>query len=273
MHPALLAIGTTTLCPEAGHNPHIEVSVLTTGWIHTSANRISADGKHEPMQIPMLVGHIQHPDGDVYIDAGLGNTSRTGSFPRFPLSADGTSIPPGWTLAEQADAAPKTVLMTHLHYDHTGGLMDLTHATEVWVSDEEWATAQTSNIAFPKRKMENAVRWKPIQFEPGMTTQRLGQPAIDVKGDGSIWYLSTPGHTPGSASVLVHAQDAAWLFVGDIAWVDAHLDGQKRPKWVSVLVDGRPRQHSAALDWARTLAQNCPSLKVVAGHEPRWAQP
>ena len=138
------------------------------------------------MPIPMLVGHIAHPDGDVYVDAGLGNTSRTGEFPRFPLSADGSSIPPGSTLSEQAKTAPETILMTHLHYDHTGGLMDLTHATEVWVSEQEWATAETSNIAFPRRKMEQAVRWKSVKFDPGMATQRLGRPAIDVKGDGLL---------------------------------------------------------------------------------------
>ena len=273
MHPALLAIGTTALCPEPGPNPDVRVSVLNTGWIETVSTRISHGNHKHPFRIPLLVGHIHHPDGDVYVDAGLGNTTRTDRFPRFPLSTHNATIPSGSTLAEQANTPPTTILMTHLHYDHTGGLLDLTHDTEVWVSSEEWNTARTSNVAFPQARMREAVRWHSVDFGAGSATQRLGRPAIDVKGDGSIWYLSTPGHTPGSASVLVHAHDQPWLFIGDIAWVDEHLDDKNRPKWVSAIVDGRPKQQKDALDWARYLKSNCPSLQIVAGHEPRWAKP
>jgi len=267
----LLAAG-NFLCPGPGINKEVNVSVLHTGWVETNANRVTRGADKATIELPLLVGHIQHPLGDVYIDAGLGNTTREGTFPRFPLSPRNVTIPEGSTIAEQAPSTPRTVLTTHLHYDHTGGLLDLTHDTEVWTTEAEWQSVRTSNVAFPEGRMREAVTWRPVNMEAGQRNERLGRPAIDVHGDGSIWYLSTPGHTPGSASVLVHAADAAWLFIGDIAWVDEHLNGARRPQWVSLLVDGRPRAHKRALQWARSLRQQCPSLEIVAGHEPRWTE-
>jgi hypothetical protein len=70
----------------------------------------------------------------------------------------------------------------------------------------------------------------------------------------------------------VLSEDGPWLFAGDIAWVDAHLKGARRPWLVSLVVDGRPRALKKTAAWLRDLMNRCPKLKVVTGHEPRWAQ-
>ena len=272
MKAEILFAGATLTCPKAGTNAAIEVSVENAGWIETTHSRIIRDGVAEKTEIPLLFGRIRHPNGDVFVDAGLGNTTRTGEYPRFPLSSEGIRLPKGATISEYEGTEPHTVLTTHLHYDHIGGLLDLSKNTTVWTTEKEWESARTSNVAFPEKRMRDTVTWKPVKLEHGYTNQKLGMPAVDVKGDGSIWYLGTPGHTPGSASVLVHAADAAWLFIGDIAWVDEHLQSDTRPKWVSILVDGRPKRHKQALAWARHLHRKCPSLNIVPGHEPRWTR-
>jgi glyoxylase-like metal-dependent hydrolase (beta-lactamase superfamily II) len=266
----LMSLGAGFVCPGPSLGTEVNVSVLNTGWVHTEAQKVSADVKPGKMALPLLVGKIEHPAGNVYVDAGLGKTTRNHTFPRFPLSSKGAEIPPGFALAEQASETPGLVLMTHLHYDHVGGLLDLTQETEVWTTTKEWTSRGTSNVAFPEKQMLSSVRWNVIQLEAGHAQERLGRPAVDVRGDGTIWYLSTPGHTPGAASVLVHASNAAWLFIGDIAWVDAHLESQRRPKWVSIFVDGRPKQQRSALAWARQLRRECPSLQIIPGHEARW---
>jgi N-acyl homoserine lactone hydrolase len=266
----LMSLGSGFVCPGPALHAGVHVSVLNTGWVHTDARKVSANMEKNSMLLPLLVGQIEHPTGNVYVDAGLGDSTRNQQFPRFPLSATNIDIPPGFTLAEQANEPPGIVLMTHLHYDHVGGLLDLSQETEVWTTTREWNSKGTSNVGFPEKQMLTAVRWNPIHLEAGHAQERLGRPAVDVRGDGTIWYLSTPGHTPGAASVLVHATDGAWLFIGDIAWVDAHLENTHRPKWVSVVVDGRPRQQRDALQWARQLHRECPNLQIVAGHETRW---
>ena len=39
--------------------------------------------------------------------------------------------------------------------------------------------------------------------------------AIDILGDGSLWALSTPGHTPGSTAYLALTTAGPVLFTGD----------------------------------------------------------
>ena len=272
MNPSTVALGASLVCPSAGRVPGVKVNVLTAGFVNTDWRMVVNTGDSGPVRLPLLVGHVTHPAGDVYIDAGLGQATREGTFPRFPLNTTNLEVAPGQSLAEQAVTPPKTVLLTHLHYDHIGGLLDLSPATEAWTTLEEWRTARTSNLGFPEGRMQQAVTWKVVDLRAGKADQVMGVPAVDVKGDGTIWYLSTPGHTPGSASVLVLAEDAPWLFIGDTAWVDAHLEGAMRPKGVSTIVDGRPRQHKMSLNWSRLYKKKCPGLKIVSGHEPSWAE-
>jgi N-acyl homoserine lactone hydrolase len=272
MNPATAALGASLVCPGPGLVEGVRVEVLNTGWVTADWRLVLDTGQSGAVKLPVLIGHIRHPDGDVYVDAGLGQTSRDGRYPRFPMISANIEVPPGLALVEQAQAPPATVLLTHLHYDHIGGLLDLDAQTEAWTTLEEWRTARTSNIAFPEARMNAAVKWRIVDLRAGNADQILGVPAHDVKGDGSIWYLSTPGHTPGAAAVLVLAEDAPWLFIGDTAWVDDHLGTGMRPRGVSIVVDGRPKEHKESLKWARLYKKKCPGLNVVAGHEPRWAE-
>lgn len=118
------------------------------------------------------------------------------------------------------------------------------------------------------RALEDGPRWVITDFAPGASARVLGRPAVDVMGDGTIWYLSTPGHTPGATAVLVRARDQAWLFVGDTAWVDEHLVDARRPWIVGVLFDANRRQLRESLEWARWIHAQCPAVAIVAGHEP-----
>lgn len=263
--------GVGLICPNPSGLDGLNVEVLNTGWTETDWNRVDPKEPQGPLLLPFLVGKIDHPNGLALVDSGLGVETREGRYPKFILKADKHDVPPGKTAVEQLGGLPDIVLMTHLHYDHVSGLLDMTPEVEVWTTLEEWRTARTSNMLFPSRKMEAAVTWRPIDLVDGKANRRLGVPAVDVFGDETVWYLGTPGHTPGAASVLVRAEDEVWLFVGDIGWIDRHLVDRRRPSWVSVVVDGRPRRLQKSLKWARAIKEKCPTMRVVTGHEPRWA--
>lgn len=262
--PVLLA------CPAATPNPAVQVEIVTTAYVHDDWRRVVDDGTTGPISMPALVGILRHPDATVLVDAGLGLTTRDGSYPGFPISALGElEVPDGAAIVERLDQPPDLVLMTHLHYDHVGGLLDMP-GTTVWTTDADWRAFAHGAVGFPRR-MKRGLDWKHVSMAPGDATHVLGQPAIDVLGDGSIWYLSLPGHTPGAAAVLVQAEDGPWLFVGDTAWVRKHLEGARRPWLTRTVIDSSIRGVAESLEWARWLHANCPDLRVVPGHEPSLA--
>ncbi|MFZ5480746.1 MAG: MBL fold metallo-hydrolase [Myxococcota bacterium] len=255
-------------CPATLATSRVTVEVAVTATLASDWKDVVNDGREGPVDLPLLVGLVRHPAGVVAVDAGLGQTTRDGTFPTFPLKAFGAmTVVEGGTLKERV-GMPLRVLLTHPHYDHVGGLFDLP-GVEVWTPREDAAAYFPGNVHWP-RSLREAVNWHVVDFGPGVASRVLGRPAIDVMGDGTVWYLHTPGHTPGAASVLVLAQDGPWLFVGDTAWVDDHLKDTRRPFASALLVDADKPYLKESLTWARWIAAHCPDVKVVAGHEPKW---
>jgi N-acyl homoserine lactone hydrolase len=47
----------------------------------------------------------------------------------------------------------------------------------------------------------------------------------DVFGDGSVTLVSTPGHTPGSQSLLVHLKNSGFIILsGDVVHLEANFE-------------------------------------------------
>jgi glyoxylase-like metal-dependent hydrolase (beta-lactamase superfamily II) len=183
--------------------------------------------------------------------------------------AGDNQIPDGAPLSERLPRPPDLFLMTHLHWDHVSGLLDFSRPRAmIW--DAEWDEYGGGKAMFGA-ELREGVDWVVVSNAGGGARQVLGQPAIDLYGDGKIWYLQLHGHTPGAAAVLVQGIDGPYLFVGDTAWVDRHLEDTRRPPLTRAVVDARKRQARQSLDWARWYQAHCPELKIITGHDPKWA--
>jgi N-acyl homoserine lactone hydrolase len=110
--------------------------------------------------------------------------------------------------------------------------------------------------------------WVPI------TPQTVQDPSIapfthahDVMGDGSLLLLPTPGHTPGSMSLLLRGEGLpSMLFVGDVTY-DADLLAADRVPGV-----GNAAGLHETTRRINQLASRYPEMPILAAHDPAAAR-
>ena len=160
-----------------------------------------------------------------------------------------------------------TAVVSHLHQDHIGGLGELGQA-DILVSQTEWDT-----LSSPLPEMRGlmgrhidlpGLRWQRIEPAPTEDSTLLPFRAWhDVFGDGSLVLLPTPGHTPGSLSLLVRQPNTApLLMVGDLTY-DVHLLEEGHVPGVG---SGRRLRRATAM--VNQLRQHHPDLVILPAHDP-----
>lgn len=234
--------------------------------------------------MPVNVVLIEHERGRVLWDTGQAPESASDPKRYFPGGIVGavyarqvrSTFAAGQGLAEQLDAigAPVDTLalaaISHLHYDHAGNVGVLGAAgIPVLVSEAEHALLTGAKPEMHgilgAHLLTAGVAWTPVSFPP------TGDPAVDgafggghdLFGDGTLVLVSTPGHSPGSMSLLVRrgADAPPLLLVGDVTYDPALLAA-------GVLQDvgDRAVQAETAARIA-ALGESLPGLRIIAGHD------
>jgi N-acyl homoserine lactone hydrolase len=159
-------------------------------------------------------------------------------------------------------------ILSHLHEDHIGGIRELRNA-ELVVSQAEWAALQRPNPelrGFLCGRIDlPGLAWRRITFAP--TTDPALAPfdaAYDVMADGTLVLLPTPGHTPGSMSLLVRRAECAPA-------LDGRSDLRHRAARARTGA-GETHQLRAASDQVRQLKAHVPDLDILAAHDPGAAE-
>jgi N-acyl homoserine lactone hydrolase len=125
------------------------------------------------------------------------------------------NAPVGEWLAKQGQPL-RGVFLTHLHLDHITGMADVPAGTPVYTGPGEASARQLLNLAV-QGSADRALAGKPPLSEWSYSHEPHGlfEGAIDIFGDGSVWALWVPGHTPGSSAYLVRSTKGPVLLAGD----------------------------------------------------------
>jgi len=160
-------------------------------------------------------------------------------------------------LTDQVDLGSLTkVVLTHLHFDHAGGLAQIPASVPIYVQRREWEAGQ-DEAAVKKNFL------LPIDYT-GVADQVVTIDGDhDLLGDGSVQLLSTPGHTPGHQSVLVNER---LVIGGDVAHYASVLDDQRFP----VFADDFEAQAASA---TRLRELRDAGVMVRPGHDPEVLVP
>jgi N-acyl homoserine lactone hydrolase len=275
-------------------DPVRAVSVISTGTVEIHPEH--AFGTSKPLYWwlltsrrwlpprPINVYVIEHANGLLLFDTGQDRTSVTDEayFPsgltgvlydrlaRFHIGEQETLTAQLATLG-YAPADVDTAILSHLHQDHMGGLPELGGA-DLLVAAAEWA--ELSKPAPEPRGFLRAhiqlpgLRWHQISLEP--TEDPALAPftrSLDVMGDGSLVLLPTPGHTPGSLSLLIRRQTRSpLLLVGDLTYEAELLERRQLPGV------GRRSQLANTTNQVLALRERMPDLAILPAHDPTAAQ-
>jgi N-acyl homoserine lactone hydrolase len=239
------------------------------------------------VRLPINAYVVDHVDGLVLFDTGQDRAvvtdpayypdRVTAFFYRHIFRNIG--IGPDETLPMQLERAGysatqvRRAVISHLHSDHVGGIADIPQA-QLYAGEEgfaymrgpdhpERATVFRDRIEIPR------ARWHMIPFEPTHDpTVAPFTEAFDLMGDGSMIVLPTPGHLPGSVSMLVRRAAAPpLLLVGDLTYDEELLDRGQIPG-----VCDDPEQLRATFAKVRAMKEHTPDLVIVAAHDPHAAE-
>lgn len=229
---------------------------------------------------PINVFVVEHRDSLILFDAGLDPaisdtdyiSSALGRFFlrrvfRFSIGAN-DALAQNLERLGLASGDVSKVVFSHLHFDHIGGVGEVPKA-QLLVSTREW---QQLSMPHPERdwilrehiELPGA-RWVQVDFsatdDPALSPFGV---AHDLLGDRSLVLLPTPGHTPGSMSMLVRTPGRPpLLLVGDLTYEPAMLTEDCLPGVYSSAAELRD-----SFARVRALQEVMPDLVVLASHDP-----
>ena len=211
----LLVVASTTRAGEVDR-----LYVIDCGWAHAADQSRWSPGVNVGVAIDLSDNcYLIHHRSRGYLLWDTGISDRVAALP------DGLTIKPvgqTWYRSQTLVAAlaalgvspadVRYVAISHVHPDHTGNVDEFPDATVI-LQKAEWDYAKTQAQPFsPDRKMQ------------------LLDGDNDLFGDGSVIIVSTPGHTPGHQSLLVHLEKTGDVVLsGDVVHFQSNWDNRRVP--------------------------------------------
>jgi glyoxylase-like metal-dependent hydrolase (beta-lactamase superfamily II) len=169
----------------------------------------------------------------------------------------------------------KHVILSHLHWDHAGGMRDFPQAHFIvgrkeWLFASQLAGMQLFKNAFIKEQFWGAgLDIELIDTDPCKPFKNFSD-SYDIFGDGSMVLVDLPGHTPGLMGLYLTLPSGRRFFLSaDTFYFPEGLE-QRRPKsgLMRVLVSEGP-QAQASITQVYALIYSDPGLEIVGSHDHR----
>lgn len=181
--------------------------------------------------------YIETDEHKVLIDTGSGN----GFGPTAGQLLDNLAA------ADVAATEIDTVIVTHAHPDHIGGILDtegqlsLPNA-QFYISQTEFDFWMAESVEIPKSLLDEDTKAGLIAAAKGTLGAIQDRTTLFAMGDEVISHIqavASAGHTPGQASFLITSGEESLLATGDVFFSDPL--NLENPDW-EVAFDADPEQ-------------------------------
>ncbi|MHC1683887.1 MAG: MBL fold metallo-hydrolase [Clostridiaceae bacterium] len=208
----------------------IKIKTLKTGTINTRVsgiinlkNQLASQAKKGNAKLPVFAHLINHERyGDFLIDTGFDSSFLKNQWGNFKglikkfyfkkryFQEIGEGID---SQLSKMNIKLKGVFLTHFH-EHAAGAPGLPDEIPY-----VFGNGERENKFFPlvySDFFKKKTNLSSIDFTKAASMYPF-EKVIDVFNDGSLWAISTPGHTKGHTSYLINSENQAILIVGDIS--------------------------------------------------------
>jgi N-acyl homoserine lactone hydrolase len=242
------------------------------------ARAITSSKAAESVPVPAFL--IRHPSaGAILVDTGLHPSIASGGKENFgglanrfgrPSLEVGEDVPSQLRAKGIEPRQVPTVVMTHLHLDHSSAISEFPDSTIV-VSAAEWQDAahgsKPSLNGYRRAHFDLAFEYRTVDFDG----EEIGSYAtfgrtFDLFGDGSVRLAFTPGHSAGHCSVICRLAGADFVIGGDAVYMAGQLEGTEPLP---------PRPYDAhmlrrSLQELRLFHAQFPAATITPGHDPEF---
>jgi N-acyl homoserine lactone hydrolase len=223
--------------------------------------------------LPVYAFAIEHPEGVIIVDTGAnaGLKALPRWHPYFQLSVD-FDIEPEQELGPQLRAIGicardvTTIILTHMHIDHDGGLTHFPHSRILAASGE---IARAAGLAgallgylpnrWPRWFAPESLAWCDAPHGPFPRSAPL-------TAAGDVIAVPASGHTPDHVAVLVRDTDVDIMLAGDASYCErTMLDG---------IVDGVSPDETVACATLANIRAMCAARPTIylPAHDPQSAE-
>ncbi|WP_249413089.1 MBL fold metallo-hydrolase [Paenibacillus antibioticophila] len=273
------------LPPVAETVPECKLTIMNAGFCIIKKSHLLKGADPSDISVPSLFFLIKHPvHGNILFDTGY-STRYFEATKNFPFSLMNKITPVKITEKENAisqlleknitSKQIQTVILSHLHADHVGGISDFNYST-IYVSKKEWRYCQQPKLkllfkGYLKQlfKNINLSSLKQLDFEESGCSYGPFFNTIDLFKDNSIILVPLPGHSIGQCGLLLNISNKERYFlIADSVYVKANYQKNKGGSLLSRIAHYNRKQYESNFPMLKQLEMDNPDLMIIPSHDP-----